>query len=119
MGVASLVLGILAVLIGIFSSGVLGWLGAIMAIIGVVMGALGMKKPESKGIATAGLVVAVQSQWEQSLGEISGSSHRVHGPKTDGAVARPIRLRFQTSVKRELSTSSPGPGIGPPKVVPI
>ena len=35
MGVASLVLGILAVLIGIFSSGVLGWLGAIMAIIGV------------------------------------------------------------------------------------
>ena len=31
MGVASLVLGILAVLIGIFSSGVLGWLGAIMA----------------------------------------------------------------------------------------
>jgi membrane-bound ClpP family serine protease len=50
MGVASLVLGILAVLIGIFSSGVLGWLGAIMAIIGVVMGALGMKKPESKGI---------------------------------------------------------------------
>ena len=41
MGVASLVLGILAVLIGIFSSGVLGWLGAIMAIIGVVMGALG------------------------------------------------------------------------------
>ena len=49
MGVASLVLGILAVLIGIFSSGVLGWLGAIMAIIGVVMGALGMKKPESKG----------------------------------------------------------------------
>lgn len=37
MGVASLVLGILAVLIGIFSSGVLGWLGAIMAIIGVVV----------------------------------------------------------------------------------
>lgn len=58
MGVASLVLGILAVLIGIFSSGVLGWLGAIMAIIGVVMGALGMKKPESKGIATAGLVLS-------------------------------------------------------------
>ena len=59
MGVASLVLGILAVLIGIFSSGVLGWLGAIMAIIGVVMGALGMKKPESKGIATAGLVLSI------------------------------------------------------------
>ena len=48
MGVASLVLGILAVLIGIFSSGVLGWLGAIMAIIGVVMGALGMKKPDGR-----------------------------------------------------------------------
>lgn len=59
MGVASLVLGILAVLIDIFSSGVLGWLGAIMAIIGVVMGALGMKKPESKGIATAGLVLSI------------------------------------------------------------
>ena len=52
MGVASLVLGIIAIVVDV-------WLGAIMAIIGVVMGALGMKKPESKGIATAGLVLSI------------------------------------------------------------
>ena len=33
MGVASLVLGILALIIGVFTSGLFGWLGAILAII--------------------------------------------------------------------------------------
>ena len=59
MGVASLVLGIIALLIGIFSSGLLGWLGAIVAIIGIVLGALGRKNPEAKGLATAGLVCSI------------------------------------------------------------
>lgn len=59
MGVASLVLGILAVLIGIFTGGSLGWVGVIMAIIGVILGALGRKNPDSKGIATAGLVLSI------------------------------------------------------------
>ena len=59
MGVASLVLGILAVVIGLFSAGALGWLGAILAIIGIILGTLGKKDPEKKGIATAGLVLSI------------------------------------------------------------
>ncbi|MBP5593857.1 hypothetical protein [Pseudobutyrivibrio sp.] len=59
MGVASLVLGIISIVIGLFSGGVLGWLGAIIAIIGIVLGALGKKNPESKGIATGGLVCSI------------------------------------------------------------
>lgn len=59
MGVASLVLGILAVIIGLFSGGSLGWLGAILAVIGIILGALGRKNPEKQGIATAGLVLSI------------------------------------------------------------
>ena len=59
MGVASLVLGIIAVVIGLFSAGPLGWLGAILAVIGIVLGALGRKDVEKKGISTAGLVLSI------------------------------------------------------------
>ncbi|SFD09787.1 hypothetical protein [Butyrivibrio sp. YAB3001] len=59
MGVASLVLGILALIIGVFTSGLFGWLGAILAIIGIILGALGRKDSEKKGIATAGLVCSI------------------------------------------------------------
>ncbi|MEE1028155.1 MAG: hypothetical protein UH211_05690 [Agathobacter sp.] len=59
MGVASLVLGILAIIIGVFSSGLFGWLGAIIAIIGIILGAVGRKNPDSKGIATGGLVCSI------------------------------------------------------------
>lgn len=59
MGIASLVLGIISLIIGIFSSGLLGWLGAILAIVGIILGALGRKDPEKKGIATAGLVCSI------------------------------------------------------------
>ena len=59
MCIASLVLGILSLVIGIFSSGLLGWLGAIFAVIGIILGALGRKDPEKKGIATAGMVCSI------------------------------------------------------------
>jgi uncharacterized membrane protein len=59
MGVASLVLGIIAIVIGVFSAGSLGWAGAIMAIVGIILGALGRKNPEKQGIATAGLVCSI------------------------------------------------------------
>lgn len=59
MGIASLVLGILATLIGLFSAGTLGWFGAILGIIGIILGALARKDPEKKGIATAGLVLSI------------------------------------------------------------
>ena len=47
MGIASLVLGIVAIVCGLFASG-FQW-----------MGALGRKKTENKGIATAGLVCSI------------------------------------------------------------
>ena len=59
MGVASLVLGIQSLMIGVFSSGLLGWLGAIMAVVGIVLGAMGRKNPEKKGLATAGMVCSI------------------------------------------------------------
>ncbi len=59
MGVASLVLGIIAIVIGVFSSGLLGWLGAILAIVGIVFGAIGRKNSEKAGMATAGMVCSI------------------------------------------------------------
>ena len=48
MAVASLVLGIISIIIGAVSGGLVGWLGAI-----------GRKNPEHKGIATGGLVCSI------------------------------------------------------------
>ncbi len=59
MGVASLVLGIISLLIGIFTAGAFGWIGAIIAIVGIILGALGRKNSEKTGIATAGLVCSI------------------------------------------------------------
>lgn len=61
MGVASLVLGIVAIVIGVFSAGALGWIGGIFGIIGIILGALGRKNlPEDKrGMATAGMVCSI------------------------------------------------------------
>lgn len=59
MGVASLILGIIAILIGLVSAGLLGWLGAIVGIIGIILGALGRRNPEGKGLATGGLVCSI------------------------------------------------------------
>lgn len=59
IGVASLVLGIISILIGLFTSGLFGWVGAILAILGIILGAMGRKDPEKKGLATAGLVCSI------------------------------------------------------------
>lgn len=59
MGVASLVLGIISIVIGLFSGGGLGWLGAIAGIIGIILGVQGKKVPEQKGIASAGMVCSI------------------------------------------------------------
>ena len=58
MGVASLVLGIIALLIGFFLTG-FQWVGAIVGLIGIILGAQGRKNPEKKGIATAGMVCSI------------------------------------------------------------
>lgn len=59
MGVAALVLGIISILIGIFSAGALGWLGAILGIVGIILGAIARKNTENNGLATAGMVCSI------------------------------------------------------------
>lgn len=57
MAVASLVLGICALVFPFIG---LGWLSMLLGIVGLILGALGKKKnPEKKGIATAGLVMSI------------------------------------------------------------
>lgn len=58
MGVASLVLGIISIIIGLFSAGALGWFGAILGILGIIFGAVA-KKNASSGVATGGLVCSI------------------------------------------------------------
>lgn len=60
MAVASLVLGIISLIISLFLSG-MGWIACITGIIGIILGALGRKKAEKKGVATAGLVLSIIS----------------------------------------------------------
>lgn len=57
-GIASLVLGIASLVCGSFLPG-LQWIGSITGLIGIILGALGRKKSEKKGIATAGLVCSI------------------------------------------------------------
>lgn len=58
MGIVSLILGIISLVIGCFFRAY-GWLGAIFALIGIILGAVGRKNPERKGVATGGLVCSI------------------------------------------------------------
>ncbi len=60
MGVASLVLGIISLLIS-FGAGAagMGWIGSICGVLAIVLGAIGKKNPEQKGTATGGLVCGI------------------------------------------------------------
>ena len=57
MGVASLILGIVSVVIGAFFSA-FGWVAAITGIVGIILGALARKNGQG-GVATAGLVLSI------------------------------------------------------------
>ena len=60
MGVASLVLGIVALLssvVGGFFA--LGWLGVICGVVAIVLGAISRKKASTRGTGTAGLVYGI------------------------------------------------------------
>lgn len=60
MATASLVLGIISLLISLgFGAAGMGWIGSICGIVGIVLGALGRKDPEKRGMATAGLVMSI------------------------------------------------------------
>lgn len=56
MAIASLVLGIISLVLSFCG---LGIVSVFTAIIGIVLGALGRKDPEKKGMATAGLVCSI------------------------------------------------------------
>ena len=56
MAVASLVLGIIAIVFGAF--GVI-WIGLICGIVGIIMGVLGTADPAKAGMATAGMVCSI------------------------------------------------------------
>ncbi len=56
MAVASLVLGICSLVFPFIG---LGWLSMLLGIVGIVLGALGKKNDEKKGMATAGIVMSI------------------------------------------------------------
>ena len=58
MALASLVLGICSLVFPFIG---LGWLSCILGIVGIILGALGRKNPEKKGMATAGMVMSIIS----------------------------------------------------------
>ena len=58
MAVASLVLGIWSLVFPFIG---LGWLSCLLGIVGTILGALGRKKTEKKGMATAGMVMSIIS----------------------------------------------------------
>ena len=58
VAITSLVLGIVSLVISVFFAG-LNWLGIPVAIVGIILGALGRKNAEKKGMATAGLVMSI------------------------------------------------------------
>lgn len=57
MAAASLVLGIISLVIGTFLAG-FQWVGAIVAIIGIVLGVLN-KNPDKAGLAKAGKICSI------------------------------------------------------------
>lgn len=57
MGIASLVLGIVSVVIAVLFSG-FGWLGGIIGVVGIVFAVIARKKQPSS-VATAGLVLSI------------------------------------------------------------
>lgn len=58
MAVASLVLGILSLVLPFVG---LGWVSVFTGIVGIILGALGRKDEAKKGMATAGLVMSIIS----------------------------------------------------------
>ena len=57
MGIASLILGLISLIVALFFSA-WGWVAIIVGIVGIILGALAKKKGEG-GVATAGLVLSI------------------------------------------------------------
>lgn len=59
MAIASLVLGIISLVIACLFSSV-GWLGAIVAVVGIILGAVARKKNDANAkLATGGLICSI------------------------------------------------------------
>ena len=57
MSVASLILGIVAIVAGIFGLGIP--VGAICGLVGIILGAMARRDPEKAGLGTAGMVCSI------------------------------------------------------------
>ncbi len=58
MGIASLVLGIIAILLAVITGAILGWLAIILGIVGIILGVIAKKNPEDK-FAKPGLICSI------------------------------------------------------------
>jgi len=60
MGAASLVLGILSLVIAVFGGSFgISWIGTIFAIIGIILGAKAKKIPEQAGLGKGGFICSI------------------------------------------------------------
>ena len=60
MAVGSLVLGIISLVMAFIIPGsVVKWIGAVLALIGIILGVQGRKDPEKHGLATGGMVCSI------------------------------------------------------------
>ncbi len=58
MAVASLVLGIISIVLAIFGAGY-QWIGVLLGVAGIVLGVLGKKDPAQAGLAKAGMICSI------------------------------------------------------------
>ena len=60
MGAGSLVLGIISLVMGLIIPGsAIKWVGAVVGLIGIILGVQGRKDPEKRGLATGGMVCSI------------------------------------------------------------
>ena len=59
MAVASLVLGIISILIVLFGFGSYWWLAPVLGILGIILGVQGKKDYERRGLAQAGFICSI------------------------------------------------------------
>ena len=60
MAAGSLVLGIISLVMAFIIPGsAVKWIGAVVALIGIILGVQGRKNPEKRGLATGGMVCSI------------------------------------------------------------
>ncbi|EFM40036.1 hypothetical protein HMPREF0379_0199 [[Eubacterium] yurii subsp. margaretiae ATCC 43715] len=59
MGIAALVVGIASLVLFVFFGGVFNWMVLPISIVGIILGALARKDPETKTMGTVGLICSI------------------------------------------------------------